>query len=291
MRARVPSVAVSGATGFVGGAVARLLSEAGVELRLLVRDARRAPDIKASEVFACSYGDPVASRESLAGVQTLLMVSGAESADRLDQHRTFVDSARAAGVTHIVYTSFAAAAPDSVFTLGRDHYATEQHIRDAGLDFTFLRDNFYLDFADELVGDDGVIRGPAGDGRMAAVTRSDVARTATVVLQDLPAHRNRTYELTGPEAISLTEVADLLSTARGSTVTFHDETVPEAYASRRKWGAPDWQNDAWVSTYTAIAAGALEHVSEDITTITGRPPLSLAEWLSGRSVQESPPTA
>jgi NAD(P)H dehydrogenase (quinone) len=285
----LPTLAVTGVTGGLGGAVARLLAAAGLEQRLLVRDLSRAPALRGAVALTCSYGNPVASREALAGVQTLFMVSAAESADRLDQHRTFVDAARSAGVRHIVYTSFAAAAADSIFTLGRDHYATEQHIRAAGLDFTFLRDNFYLDFADELVGEDGVIRGPAADGRMAAVARSDIARTAAVVLQDPTAHRDRTYELTGPEAISLAEVAALLSIARGRPVTFHDETVPEAYASRRKWGAPDWQNDAWVSTYTAIAAGALQHVSEDITTITGQPPLSLAEWLSAQPARTADP--
>ena len=74
------------------------------------------------------------------------MVSAAESADRLDEHKAFVDAAAEAGVRHIVYTSFCAAAPDCTFTLGRDHYATEQHIRASGMDWTFLRDNFYLDF-------------------------------------------------------------------------------------------------------------------------------------------------
>ena len=92
------------------------------------------------------------------------MVSAAESADRLDQHRTFIDAAAEAGVRHIVYTSFLGAAPDATFTLARDHWVTEEHIRASGLAFTFLRDSFYLDFLPALAGEDGVIRGPAGDG-------------------------------------------------------------------------------------------------------------------------------
>jgi NAD(P)H dehydrogenase (quinone) len=135
---------------------------------------------------------------------------------------------------------------------------------------------------DALVGEDLTIRGPAGDGKVSVVAREDIARVAAAVLRDPGAHRDATYYMTGPEALSMTEVARALTLARGQTVTFHDETIPEAYESRRRWGAPDWQNDAWVSTYTAIASGDLAAVSDDVETITGRRPLTLAEFLLAR---------
>lgn len=173
---------------------------------------------------------------------------------------------------HIVYTSFVGAAPDAVFTLGRDHYWTEEHIKEAGLSYTFLRNNFYIDFMDALVGENLTIRGPAGDGKVSVVAREDIARVAAAVLRDPGTHRDATYYMTGPEALSMVDVARALTLARGETVTFHDETVPEAYESRRRWGAPDWQNDAWVSTYTAIASGDLAAVSDDVETVTGADP-------------------
>ena len=92
------------------------------------------------------------AKAALEGVKTLFMVSAAEAEDRLQQHCTFVDAAAAAGVQHIVYTSFFGAAADSTFTLGRDHFATEERIKASGMDFTFLRDNFYLDFLPLLAG-------------------------------------------------------------------------------------------------------------------------------------------
>jgi uncharacterized protein YbjT (DUF2867 family) len=276
----LPPLAVTGATGVVGGLVARMVADAGVPQRLLVRTPAKAPDLDGSVVLPMSYSDPDASGRALAGVETLLMVSGAEHADRVQQHYTFVDAAAAAGVRHIVYTSFVAAAPDSTFTLGRDHYATEQRIRAAGMGFTFLRDNFYLESVFDMVGDDGVIRGPADDGRAAMVTRQDVARVAAAVVLDPAAHAGVTYDITGPEALTLAEFAALLAAHRGTPVTFHDETVPEAYASRERWGAPDWQVDAWVSTYVAIARGELAAVSTDVERVTGRPALSMAELLA-----------
>jgi uncharacterized protein YbjT (DUF2867 family) len=258
-----------------------MLADRGIEQRLLVRNPAKAPALEGGVVAACAYGDASAARAALDGVSTLLMVSASESADRLDQHRTFVDAAAAAGVGQIVYTSFAGAATDCTFTLGRDHWATEQHIRASGMHHTFLRDNFYLDFLPLMVGEDGMIRGPAGRGRVAAVARADVARVAAAVLTDPGSHRDATYTLTGPEALSLDEAARTIHELTGREVSFHDETVEEAYASRRRrWDAPQWQYDAWVSTYTAIKAGEVEDVFDDVRAVTGRRPTSLRELLS-----------
>lgn len=276
----LPTLAVTGSTGELGGRVARALAAGGVPQRLLARRPDHVPPLPGAVAVPFSYAD--ASVAALHGVEVLFMVSAAEAADRLDQHRTFIDAAVRAGVRHIVYTSFFGAAPDCTFTLGRDHFATEQYIADRDLESTFLRDNFYLDFIPDLVGEDGVIRGPAGDGRVSAVSRDDIARVAAQVLTTPDQHRGKRYDLTGPEAIGLSEAAEMISRSTGRSVTYHDETVAEAYASRRRWPAPDWQYDAWVSTYTAIAAGELAAITDDVEQVTGRPPIGLAELLNGR---------
>jgi len=277
--ADLPDLAVTGSTGVLGGMVARGLAEAGFSQRMLVRDARRAPQLPDSPAVVADYADAAGSRSALQGTKTLFMVSASEAEDRLQQHCTFVDAAAEAGVQHIVYTSFFGAGPACTFTLGRDHYATEQRIRDSGMAFTFLRDNFYLDFLPMLAGEDGVIRGPAGDGVMAAVAREDIARCAVAVLRDPAVHAGFTYNLTGPEDISLGQAAEVLTAATGRTVTFHNETVEEAYGSRAHYGAPKWQVDAWVSTYTAIAAGELAGTTADVRGLTGKDPLSLMEFV------------
>jgi NAD(P)H dehydrogenase (quinone) len=276
----MPRMAVTGATGAVGGLVARHLADGGYEQRLLVRDAGRAPHLPGAAMLQCSYGDRAVSEKALEGVDVLFMVSASESADRLQHHLTLVDAASAAGVRQIVYTSFVGAAPDAVFTLVRDHSATEQHIQASGMDYTFLRDNLYLDFMEPFAGEDRVLRGPAGDGRTGMVARADVARVATAVLRSPDDHAGVTYTLTGPEALTLTEVAATLTAARGLPFRFHNETIPEAYASRQKYGAPAWQVEAWVSTYTAIAAGQLDVVTDDVERVSGRKPVSLAEHLA-----------
>ncbi len=259
--------------------VARELSAAGSAQRLLVRDAGRSPELEGAVPLVFSYADPALASQVLEGVKTLFMVSAAEAGDRLEQHFSFIDSAAAAGVQHVVYTSFYGAAPDATFTLARDHFATEERIRATGMGFTFLRDNFYLDFLPYLAGEDGVIRGPAGDGMVSAVAREDIARAAVTVLQDPALHVGTTYNLTGPEEITLAQAAELLTKGTGRSVVYHPETVAEAYASRARFEAPAWQVDAWVSTYTAMAAGEMTGLSPDVRTLTGRQPLSLAEFL------------
>jgi uncharacterized protein YbjT (DUF2867 family) len=204
--------------------------------------------------------------------------------DRVDRHRAFVDAAVAAGVRRLVYLSFCGAAPDATFTLARDHWATEEHLRASGLAYTVLRDNLYADFLPLLVGDDGVIRGPAGEGRAAVVAQDDIADAAAAILRDSlrepGRHDGRVYELTGPAAVTLHEVAAALSAATGRPVRYRPETVEEAYASRARYGAPDWQVDAWVSTYTAIANGDLAAVSPDVERLTGHPATPLAAVLA-----------
>ena len=272
-------IVVTGSTGQLGGRIARRLADAGAEQRLVVRDPARAPQLDGATTAVASYGDAEAARRALDGADTVLMVSASESRDRVGLHRSFVDAAVAAGVGQLVYTSFVGAAPDATFTLVRDHWATEEHIRASGLTYTFLRDNLYADIVAHLAGDDGVIRGPGGDGRAAVVARDDVADVSTAVLLSAGTHAGRTYDLTGPAALSFAEMAEIITAVTGRPVRYRNETLDEAYASRARYGAPDWQVKAWVSTYTAVAAGELAAVSTAVVDLTGHPATSLEELL------------
>jgi uncharacterized protein YbjT (DUF2867 family) len=268
-----PLLGVTGATGRLGGRVARRLAAVGAAQRLLVRDPSRAPRLPGSVPARAPFADLGAVRAALEGVPTVLMVSASETPDRVDQHISFIDAAIAAGVEHLVYISFYGASPTCTFTLARDHYATEEHIRASGLRFTFLRDNLYADFLPAMAGDEGVIRGPAAGGRAAAVAQDDIADAAVTVLRDPEQHTGITYSLTGPQALSLDDVAATLSAEWGRPVRYERETVEEAYASRARYGAPRWQVDAWVSTYVAIANGEFAGVTDDIpgSPVTRRP--------------------
>ncbi len=277
-------IGLTGVTGNVGGRVAALCAERGLLLRLIVRDRARAPELPGAEVReAADYGAGEEMRRALEGVETLFLVPGREHPDRVRQHLTAVDSAVAAGVRRIVYLSFLGAAPDSTFTLARQHWTTEEHIRVAGpAEFTFLRMNLYMDFMPSMVSAQGVIEGPAGDGRVGAVMRSDVATSVAAVLAGPAEHNERTYDLTGPEAFTLARAAGLMGELSGKPVTFRNETEEEAYASRAVYGAPDWEVEGWVTSYQAIAAGEFDVVTDDVLRLTGKRPVSLREYVSAQ---------
>jgi uncharacterized protein YbjT (DUF2867 family) len=273
------TIAVTGATGHLGGGVAHDLHRRGLELRLVVRDADRAPDLPGTEVAVATYRDGDTMRRALDGVGALYLVSGEESVDRLHQHRTAVRAAAEAGVERIVYTSFIGAAPDATFTLARDHFHTEQALAATGIPFVALRNNLYADLLPLFATDDGAIRGPAGDGRLAPVARRDVIDVSVAAL--LEPSVVGPIDVTGPDLLGLAEVAAVIGEVTGRAVRYVDETIDEAYASRAGHGAPDWQVEAWVSTYVAIARGEMAVVTDTVERLTGRAATPLRDVVTG----------
>ena len=126
------------------------------------------------------------------------------------------------------------------------------YIKELGFTYTFLRDNFYLDFLIDMALENGEIRGPAGSGLVSAVARKDTSKVAAEILLNPKEWENQSLNLTGPEDLSMEEIVALLSKETGKDITYLDESVEEAYESRKKWPAQTWEYDAWVSTYTAI---------------------------------------
>lgn len=271
------TIAVTGATGDLGGRVARELASRGVEQRLVVRDPAAAPRLPGAEVAVAAYEDSEAMAKALDGMGTLFLVSGHEDPDRVALHRKAIEGARLAGVERIVYTSFMGAAPNSTFAFARDHSATELAIREAGISLTSMRDSLYADVAPLFVGADCVIRAPAGHGRVAWVARADVARLAAVLLLE-PGHEGQVYDVSGPHAIDLHETARILTKATRRAITYHAETLEEARESRA--GNPDWLVEAWIGSYLMLETGEGSVTSHTIEHLTGRRPMTFSEFLA-----------
>jgi len=272
-------IAVTGVTGNLGGMVSRLCKENGIKVRNLARNKEKAEKMGFSDVFKSSYDKSEDTVKSLEGIDVLFMVSGSENPNRIQQHNDFIDVAKIAGVSHIIYLSFYNASKNSIFTLGRDHYATEEYIKKNGFKYTFLRDNFYADFFVNLCREYGEIKGPAGNGKVSAVVRSDVSEVAAKILENPEKWENQTLNMTGPEDLTMEEITKLASKYLGKEIKYIDETVDEAYESRKIWKAEQWEYDSWVSTYTAIAQNEQAGISNDIEKVLGRKATSLMEYL------------
>jgi NAD(P)H dehydrogenase (quinone) len=269
-------VAVTGATGAVGGRVAARLAAAGIRQRLVVRDPSRAPNLPNSEIVQATYDDADALRSAFTGTDAVFLVSAAEHPERVRQHLTAVDAVADAGVDRVVYTSFLNASPEATFTLVRHHWLTEQRLRERDLAYTALRDSMYLDYLPFMAGAEGVIRGPADAGRAAMVARDDVADVAVAVLLG-EGHERTAYDVTGGEAKTMAEWAAELAEVTGRPVTYLDETVEQAWESRASYGAPDWEVEGWVTSYLAVAEGELAVVSDTVERLAGHPPTTLRE--------------
>ena len=275
----MPKIAVTGVTGNLGGMVSRLCKKNGIEVRNLARNVEKAEKLGFSNVFKSSYDKSEDTVKSLKGIEVLFMVSGSENPNRVQQHKDFIDAAKIAEVSHIIYLSFYNASKNSIFTLGRDHYATEEYIKENGFKYTFLRDNFYVDFFVDLCREYGEIKGPAGNGKVSAVVRSDVSEVVAKILENPGKCENQTLNMTGPEELSMDEIVKTVSKYFGKEIKYIEETVEEAYESRKIWKAEQWEYDSWVSTYTAIAENEQSGISNDIEKVLGRKATSLVAYL------------
>ena len=275
----MPKIAVTGVTGNLGGIVSGLCKKNGIEVRNLARNVEKAEKLGFYNVFKSSYDKSEDTVKSLEGIEVLFMVSGSENPNRVQQHKDFIDAAKVAGVSHIIYLSFYNASKNSIFTLGRDHYATEEYIKENGFKYTFLRDNFYADFFVDLCREYGEIKGPAGNGKVSAVVRSDVSEVVAKILENPGKWENQALNMTGPEELSMAEIVKAVSGYFGKEIKYIEETVEEAYESRKIWKAEQWEYDSWVSTYTAIAENEQSGISNDIEKVLGRKATSLVEYL------------
>ena len=277
-------IGITGVTGKLGSYVADLVDQQGISSIHLARSPERAKVYASAEIRKMVYANTPEVVEALKGIDVLLMVSARENPERVEEHTSFLDAAKLAGVQHIVYTSFYGADEKATFTLSRDHAQTEAYIKELGFTYTFLRDNFYLDFLIDIALENGEIRGPAGSGKVSAVARKDTSSVAAEILSHAKKWENQTLNLTGPEELSMEEIVALLSKETGKTITYVDESVEEAYESRKKWPAQNWEYDAWVSTYTAIKAGEQAGVLKDVEKVLGRPAMSLIDVLKERQL-------
>lgn len=269
-------IAITGATGRLGHLVVEgVLDKHGSDgLVAVVRDPAKAADLaeRGVAVRAATYGDPGALEAALAGVETLLLVSGSELGQRVEQHTNVVNAARAAGVRRVVYTS-APHADTTELVLAPEHKATEQVLRESGLTYTFLRNGWYNEnFTDtiRLAAETGSFGSSAGEGRTASAAIADFAAAAVEVLTT-DGHDNRVYELTGDVAWTHAELAKDISAVTGKTVEFRALT-PEEYRDELVGaGVPAPTADFVVALAVNTADGVLGEVNGELAKLIGRP--------------------
>ncbi len=275
------NILITGATGHIGHRIAEILhDQSDQSLRLMSRQPEKLTHFTQAEKVAGDYQDMASLDKAFRDIEVAFVVSGyAPPGIRASLHKNAISAAVMAGVKHLVYLSFQGASPVSKFPMSQDHFQTEEFIKQSGLSFTILRDSFYMDLIPEMFGEHRVIKGPGGQGQVAWVAREDVARTVAQVLRN-PLTFPGTYDLTGPEALTLAQTAERVSRIKEKDYRYQQETITQGIRWRNDLGAPAWEVATWIGSYLAIAAGEVAPVSSAVEHITGQKPLTLEAYFS-----------
>jgi NAD(P)H dehydrogenase (quinone) len=275
--------AVTGASGPFGRHAISGLIEAGVpasDIVALVRTPSKVQDLadQGVQVRAADYSDASTLPGALAGVDTLLLVSGSEVGQRIAQHTNVIDAAKGAGVSRVVYTS-APRADTTELVLAPEHKATEEALRASGVAFTILRNGWYIEnYLGQLeqYKATGEIVGAAGDGLVSGAPRADFAAAAASALVQ-PGHENAVYELGGAPAFTMTDLAAALSEATGTTIVYRDVTPDELTAILEGVGLDAGTAGFVTALDVATKRGDLFVDSGDLQRLLGRESTPLAE--------------
>lgn len=285
-------IGVTGATGELGRQVIESLLARGSAPGRIAALARSPTKIDARglEARRCDYGDPEGMRAAFRGIETLVFIpSKSPVVPRVQEYAAALAAAKEAGVARLVFASLTTARPESVSLIAPFFLFAESATRLSGLEWVILRNSLYLDplaeWAPELVRM-GRLPYPVAEGRTTYVSRRDIARATAAAALD-PTLVGRVFELTGPAAVTMPELAGALSEATGRPIRF--ETISEAEFLELCAVDPEtspFVAQVLVTLYRAVERGEFATVSDDIERLTGEPPESVAAFLK-RSLQSA----
>lgn len=279
-------IAIAGATGQLGHLVISSLLERGAQAEDLIAIGRSAEKLAefseaGLQTRVADYNEAETLVEALAGAQKLLLISGSEVGQRATQHANVIQAAKTANVGLIAYTSIANALTGGM-KLSAEHVATEQTLKESGLNYTLLRNGWYLEnYTDQLMGylNSGAILGAAGEGKVSAATRADYAQAAAVVLLSEEDQAGKIYELGSDRAFTLSELASAVGAAAGQEMKYQEIEPETLVGIYQESGVPAVFADILVDTDLRIREGALEVTSGDLAALLGRPTLTLGKAL------------
>jgi NAD(P)H dehydrogenase (quinone) len=292
-------IVITGASGQYGrAAVEKLLAKVPAEdLILITRTPAKLAELaeRGADVRRGDFDEPESLRAAFAGGDKLLLISGTRVGARVAQHKAAIDAAAAAGVGHILYTSFIGIDdPGNPAEVRHDHIETEKLIRASGMAWTMLRDAHYADAMIVMAGPGVMQTGKwisnAGDGREAMVWRDDCVTCAVAVLTG-DGHAGQIYNITGPDLQSFAEVTALMAEVTGRPLDYVAVDDEAQYAMFDAMGIPrrpvddqyvkgiPWNSDDMVTFGQAIREGFLEVRTDDVETLTGRPARSVRQMI------------
>ncbi len=274
-------ILVTGATGIAGSQVVRALLEQRQDVRAFVRDPDKARGLfgDAADLAPGDFAEPRSLRAALHGADVLFL-SGADDPRRVEWETAAIDAAAEAGVRRIVKLSSIVARPGAPVAFWDWHGRIEQHLSDSAVPSVILRSSFFMSnllAAAEPVALDGKLYAPAGGAQIAMIDPRDVGNAAAAVLTSA-GHDGRSYALTGPEAVTYTQVAAALAEATGREVEFVDLPDEAATQGLIQAGLPAFAAEQVVAVFAQARLGVAAQVTATVETLTGRAPRDVASF-------------
>jgi uncharacterized protein YbjT (DUF2867 family) len=270
---------VTGATGHVGGPVARQLHEQGHGVRALVRDPSRAASLPAGiELAVGDLDDPESVSRAVQGVEAIFLM---QVGGGTEQTKTMIAAARGAAVPRIVLLSSVGARllPLDANPMGAALAAREQVLRESGLGVTYLRPSAFASYAfgwrDSIRA--GQVADPTGDGVLAVMDPEDIARVTVAALTE-DGHVGKGYLLTGPQALTSREQVEIIAEVTGRPIDFQDVTPHEFAQAAIQRGTPPEEAHLTERLNEVFRARRSVAITDDVENITGIAPATFRDW-------------
>jgi len=275
-------ILVTGATGLNGSELVRRLSARGIPSRALTRNVTKAQSLATLPHVEVVEGDmarPDSLAAALKGVDRAMLISSSDPTI-LDVQSSFIEAARKAGVRHVVKLSGIIPELDSPFRFARMHAEAEKRLEASGMAFTHLRAGEFMPSYFRQVPSivaRGVLALPMAGARIASIDIGDIAEVAVAVLTT-EGHEGKTYPLTGPEALTMAEVAEKLSAATGKPIRYVDVPPEDARQARLAAGLPPFLADGLDELFAERRKGKESKVWPTIEEVFGWRPVSFDEF-------------
>jgi NAD(P)H dehydrogenase (quinone) len=275
-------ILVTGPTGRVGYRLMEALADAHAEATAMVRVEAKAADLPGTPRYTVATFDDPPPAETLREFDRVFLLSPAEE-EQAELETVFVDAIAAAGHRpHIVkLAADGFQDPDNEVRFMRSHRQVAAHLDALDLPVTYLAPSFYMEnllAATDTIRKEGVIRAPAGRGRVGFVAARDVAAVAARVLTS-PGHDGEIYVLTGPEALRYTDVAHRVSAVYAREVDYENQPPKRARDLLVAGGMAQWEADGYAELFEWVRAGGAATVTQTVREVTGQDPQPIEDWL------------
>jgi uncharacterized protein YbjT (DUF2867 family) len=272
-------ILITGAGGNVGREVLRQIAQTGAEVRAGFQSSGKAGAPSGVEIVTIDYNEPETLRSALKGVDRVFLV-GPPTAQLPALERKAMDVIAQPGVRHVVKLS-AMGGREAIFP--RQHAESEDYIVSSGVPYTFLRPNGFMqnmvNYNAPTIKSENAFYGTEGDGQVSQIDIRDVAAVAVKALTE-SGHVGKAYTLTGPEALTNAEIAQILSDGLGREIRFVNLSPAQFKQAMTSAGVPEWSADALLDLQRLYREGKAATVTQDVEQILGRKPISFAQFVA-----------